>query len=157
MAPQSFEDFNVGDRFTGVGITLSEAQILDFALTYDPQPFHINKEAAERDYPYAGLIASGFQTLAVHFRSVYQTGFLVAGMGAPGMEDVRWLLPVRPGDTLTGHAEVLETRMSSKRPDRGYLKTKHWTTNQHGETVMDYEATIIVRTQAGQTGLQAAS
>ena len=99
MSKRYWEDFEVGERFVGPGITLSEAQILEFALMYDPQPFHIDREAAAES-PFGGLIASGFQTLAIGFRSFYQTGAINhASIGSPGFDALRWLKPVRPGHT----------------------------------------------------------
>ena len=152
MTDRCFEDFAIGDRFTSPGITVSEGQILDFALAYDPQPFHLDKLAAERDYPYGGLIASGFHTLAITFRALYQTGWLAGcGIGSPGMERVNWLVPVRPDDTLVSHAEILDAKSNPAKPDRGYIKTRQWATNQHGETVIELWATVMVRTRQGVT------
>jgi len=110
MGERYFDDFEVGERFTSRGVTLSESQILDFALAYDPQPFHLDKEAAAAS-PYAGLIASGFQTLALGFRMFYQANVINAcSMGSPGMAELRWLAPVRPSDTLHTVAEVKDRR-----------------------------------------------
>ena len=107
-----FDDFDIGQTFRSKGATLSEAQILDFPFTYDPQPFHLDVAAA-REGPFGGLIASGFQTLAVAFRLFYQEKVINAcSMGSPGMDHLRWLAPVRPGDTLFVRAEVLEKRLS---------------------------------------------
>ena len=98
---------------------MSEAQILDFALAYDPQPFHLDRTAAEAS-PYGGLIASGFQTLALAFRMFYQEKVINAcSMGSPGMSELRWLGPVRPGDTLRTEAEVLSTRPSRSKAGPG--------------------------------------
>ena len=102
-----FEDFKPGDRFESAGKTLSEAEILDFAWRYDPQPIHMDKVAAEAG-PYGGLIASGFQTLLTSFRLLWQTNLLdAASLGSPGIEELKWTKPVRPGDTLHTVIEVL--------------------------------------------------
>ncbi|MSP68225.1 MAG: MaoC family dehydratase [Alphaproteobacteria bacterium] len=136
MGDYYFEDFNVGDRFQSRGKTITESEILEFALKYDPQPFHMDVEAAKAG-PYGGLIASGFQTLALSFRLFFQEGILAAaGAGSPGMEELRWLKPVRPGDTIRCVMEVLEVRPSGSRPDRGTAKVRYSTLNQVGETVM---------------------
>ncbi len=136
--PQYFEDFEVGRTFESPGATLSEAQILDFAWTWDPQPFHIDRDAASRS-PFGGIISSGFQTLALSFRLIYSTGYITASsMGSPGLDELRWLAPVRPDDTLHVIAEVLERKPSSSKPDRGMVRIKYATINQHGDTVMTF-------------------
>jgi acyl dehydratase len=140
-----FEDFAVGQRFRTAGVTLSEAQILDFAWTYDPQPFHIDKEAAAAS-PYGGIIASGFQTLLVSFRLIYQERIInAASLGSPGLDHLRWLKPVRPGDTLHVEAEVHEVRPSRSRPDRGTAVIAYRVVNQGQEPVMSYRAVHLLR------------
>lgn len=140
-----FEDFAVGQRFQTRGATLSEAQILDFALQWDPQPFHIDKLAAARS-PYGGLIASGFQTLCVAFRLVYQERIInAASLGAPGIDEMRWHLPVRPDDTIRVEGEVVEVRPSRSRPDRGTVTIAYTVVNQHGDKVMSFRIPHILR------------
>jgi acyl dehydratase len=140
-----FEDFPVGRTFRTRGATLTEAQILDFAWQWDPQPFHLDTEAAA-DWGYGGLIASGFHTLLIGFRLVAQENVWInCSLGSPGMDEVRWLLPVRPGDTLHVEAEVLEARESASKPDRGIVKIRYATLNQKGETVMTMLGTQIFR------------
>ena len=144
-SPLYFDDFTVGQRFKSRGATLSEAQILDFAWQYDPQPFHLDREAAA-EWGYDGLIASGFQTMLVGFRLFFQENvWTAASLGSPGMDEVRWLLPVRPGDTLHTVAEVLETRASRSKPDRGIIKMRYEIYNQRDEMVMSLIATKIFR------------
>ncbi|RMD65091.1 MAG: MaoC family dehydratase [Alphaproteobacteria bacterium] len=155
MEARFFDDFEVGERFVSPGITVSEAQILDFALTYDPQPFHINKEAAV-EFPYGGLIASGFQTLALGFRAFYQANVINhCSLGSPGMDKVRWLLPVRPGDTLHTEAEVRAKRPSRSRPDRGIVHMAYEIKNQNDDVVMTFTTIHILRRRpdrrAGET------
>jgi acyl dehydratase len=143
-----FDDFVVGQRFKSRAMTLSEAQILDFAWAYDPQPFHIDKLAAAEG-AYGGLIASGFQTLAIAFRLFYQESILVeASLGSPGIDELRWLKPVRPGDTLHTEAEVLEKRASKSKPDRGVLRMGYTAVNQDGEGVLSYTIIHILRRRA---------
>ncbi len=145
MTGRYWEDFEVGERFVGPGISLSEAQILDFALMYDPQPFHIDREAAAES-PFGGLIASGFQTLALGFRSFYQTGAINhASIGSPGFDELRWLKPVRPGDTLHTEMEVKSKRASKSKPDRGTLHLTWEVKNQRGETVLNLIAIQLLR------------
>lgn len=144
MTDRYFDDFEVGERFVSRGVTLSEAQILDFALAYDPQPFHLDRTAAEAS-PYGGLIASGFQTLALAFRMFYQEQVINAcSMGSPGMSELRWLGPVRPGDTLRTEAEVMTTRPSRSKPDRGSVEMAFSVKNQRDEVVMTFRTTIIL-------------
>ncbi len=145
------DDFRPGQRFTTAGATLSEAQIMAFAFEWDPQPFHIDKLAAAES-PYGGIIASGFHTLLVAFRLILQERiFNAASMGSPGMEEIRWRLPVRPDDTLHVEAEVLEVRPSKSRPDRGTVRIAYTVLNQHGEAVMTFTVThILRRAEAGR-------
>ncbi len=145
MTERYLDDFEIGERFVGVGITLSEAQILDFALTYDPQPFHIDREAAAES-PFGGLIASGFQTLALGFRSFSQAGAINhASIGSPGFDELRWLKPVRPGDTLHTEVEVKSVRASRSKPDRGVLHLAWEVKNQTGDVVMTVAAIQLLR------------
>ena len=98
MHTRWFEEFTVGETFESRGATLTESQIVDFALTYDPQRMHVNAAAAA-DGMFGGLIASGFQTLALGFRLFFDLGLIErSNIVGPGMDEVRWLAPVRPGD-----------------------------------------------------------
>jgi acyl dehydratase len=143
-----FEDFHVGRRFATRGVTLSEAEIVDFALKYDPQPFHIDKVAAAKS-PYGGLIASGFQTLSAAFRMVIQQNvFTECSMGSPGMDELRWHKPVYPGDTLHAEFEVVHAEPSKSRPDRGRVRMAYAVKTQRGDAVMTFTATQIFRTRA---------
>ena len=139
-----FEQYSVGDTFKSAGVTFTESGIIDFALQHDPQPFHIDVAAAEKSQ-YKGLIASGFQTMSLVFRMYIQEGYLKHGMGSPGMDELRWLLPVRPGDTLHMETEVLSTRASNTRTDRGYVEIFCRYVNQRDETVMTLRVTQIIR------------
>ena len=143
------DDLAPGDRFESRGMTLTEADIIAFARAWDPQPFHIDAEAA-RTSPFGGLIASGFQTLAAAFRVLYQTGFLVdASLGGPGIDELRWTAPVRPGDTLSTIATVKEVTPSRSKPDRGVLRLGVEARNQRGETVMTCTFIILVKRRPG--------
>jgi len=138
-----FEDFSPGQSFTTGSRQLSEADIIEFASQWDKQFFHLDPEAAKASI-YGGLIASGFHTLVVAFDLVVRANIWnESSRGSPGMENLRWLIPVRPGDTLTVRAEVVETRPSRTRDDRGYVTWDHTTLNQHGEVVMTFRSTGI--------------
>ncbi len=157
MTARYFEDFTLGERFRSRGVTLTESQILDFALRYDPQPFHLDREAAAESH-FGGLIASGFQTLALSFRMIYQEQiFNACSVGSPGMDELRWLHPVRPGDTLTCEVEVAELRHSRSRPDRGLARLAYTTFNQDGTAVMSFTATHIFLCRPPAEGPVAAS
>jgi acyl dehydratase len=140
-----FEDFTPGREFRTDGVTVTESQILDFALAFDPQPFHLDAEAAKQSI-FGGLIASGFHTMALTFRLFAQTRALAASsLGSPGVDELRWLRPVRPGDTLRATVQVLEQRPSTSKPDRGIVRL-HWSTlNQRGEPVLTMTSMQLVR------------
>ena len=148
MNDRYFDDFAVGNRLTTRGVTVTESMIIDFALTYDPQPFHIDVEAA-RQSNYGGLISSGFQTLALGFRMVLETGiFRAASMGSPGFDELRWLLPVRPGDTLHTELEVMEKTPSKSKPDRGILRVAYRIRNQRNEDVLTFLSMHLLKRRA---------
>lgn len=145
MDTRFLDDLAPGQRFTSPGLTLSEAEIIDFAWRYDPQPFHLDTTAAA-DSPYGGLIASGFQSLAICFRLFIQSGVLAeSSMGSPGIDELRWLAPVRPGDTLHSEIEVLEVRPSNSKPDRGIARLKYQAVNQRGEAVLSFIVNHLLR------------
>ena len=132
------DDFKVGEIFSTEGITITESEIIRFAMQYDPQSFHLDVTAALKS-PYKGLIASGFHALSICFRMFIQKGVLAAcSIGSPGIDEVRWLAPVRPGDTLRTETEVLEIKPSSSKPDRGILRMRYAGINQRGEKVISF-------------------
>ena len=131
-----FDDMSVGDTFESGGITLTEGAIIDFALTHDPQPFHIDKVAAKASI-FGGLIASGFQTIALTFRLFRDTGVLTGtNLGGHGMDVVRWLAPVFPGDTLHARVTVEALTPSRSKPDRGTVRFRYRTYNQDDVEVL---------------------
>ena len=145
MTDRYLDDFEIGERFVTRGATLTESMIIDFGLRYDPQPFHIDMEAA-RQSNYGGLIASGFQTLALGFRLVLETGiFRASSMGSPGFDELRWLRPVRPGDTLHTELEVLEKKPSASKPDRGILRVLYRIKNQKQEEVLTFRSMHLLK------------
>lgn len=153
MSDRYLEDFELGECFRSRGVTFTEASIIDFALKYDPQYFHIDTEAAAAS-PFGGLIASGFQTLAQTFRVWLDEGVLAkCSIGAPGIDELRWIAPVRPGDTLHMEAEVIEIRPSSSKPDRGSVRFAYAAVNQRGETVMTLSvAQLVIRRSSESAG-----
>ncbi len=139
-----FETIEPGDVLELGRRTVTEAEILAFAHEFDPQPFHIDAEAAAQSI-FGGLIASGWHTCALTMRLMVD-GYLsrAASLGSPGVEQIRWLRPVRPGDTITARIVVLEVRASQSKPDRGAVRMRTEVTNQAGEMVMTMESTGLI-------------
>ena len=130
-----FEDFEPG-RIIAVGSrTLGEEEIIAFARQFDPQPFHVDHDAAAKSM-FGGIIASGWHTCSIMMRMMVD-GFLsqAASLGSPGVDEIRWIKPVRAGDTIAVTTTVLDARASSSKPDRGVVHTMWEAKNQHGETV----------------------
>ncbi|MCW2236615.1 MaoC family dehydratase [Azospirillum canadense] len=146
MAGRYFEDFRIGDVIETEGATVTESQIMDFAQRFDPQPFHMDAVAASEG-PFGGVIASGFHTLSLSFRLFRDTGVITGtSLGGSGGDELRWLRPVRPGDTLRVRAEVVEAT-PSRRGDRGTVRLAYTTLNQHGEAVMTITLHHIIATR----------
>jgi acyl dehydratase len=136
-----FEDYVPGLTVDCGTFTLSEAEIIAFAKEYDPQPFHVDPAAAAAG-PVGGLIASGWHTTSMMMRLLVER-FISGetGLGAGGIDEIRWPRPVRPGDTLHVRASVLDARRSRSKPDRGIVVSAMEIANQDGETVMTMKAT----------------
>lgn len=118
-----FEDYEVDATYVLGEFSLSEAEIMDFARRFDPQPFHIDREAAAQSH-FGGIIASGWHTASAMMRVVVEHFIsAVAGMGSPGVDEIRWLKPVRPGEPLTVQVTIERARRSVSKPDRGLLHT----------------------------------
>ena len=144
MSGRYYEDFTVGEEMMTVGVTLTEDAIIDFAYRYDPQPFHINKEAAAASH-FGGLIASSWHTQILAFRQVIDSGFLGnASMGSPGCDELRFHHPVRPGDTVRTRLRVLDKRTSRTRDDRGYVTVQFDIQNQNDDTVIAWRGIQII-------------
>ena len=146
-----FEDYRPGLVVTGGPVTVSEAEILDFARRYDPQPMHTDLAAAKAGQ-FGGLIASGWHTAALTMRLV-ATEFLSpeSGLASPGIDELRWLKPVRPGDALSLRATVTEARPSRSKPDQGVVRSLVEIVNQHGEVVMSLRPISIIRRRPGSS------
>ncbi|MFM0478534.1 MaoC family dehydratase [Paraburkholderia strydomiana] len=132
----SYEDMTVGST-TEIGKhTFTRDEIVEFAEKFDPQPFHLNEAAAEKS-PFRGLVASGWHTCSVMMGMLVRNVLADStSMGSPGIDEIRWLKPVRVGDTITMTNSVLDKRISESKPDRGIVSTQWAGINQHGETVV---------------------
>ena len=131
-----WEDFKVGEVEPIGGKRVDQDEIIAFARQYDPQPFHID-EAAAKQSMYGGLIASGWHTCAMVMRMMCDAYMLrSASVGSPGIDNLKWLKPVRPGDTINARRTTLETRESKSKPDIGIVNNLWEVFNQDGEMVM---------------------
>lgn len=145
-----FADYPVGSVWELGSVALSEAEIVEFARRYDPQPFHVDAAAAAAS-PFGGLIASGWQTCAAMMRLLVE-GFLspASSLGSPGVDELRWLRPMRPDVGHALRAEVIEARVSRSRPDRGLIRTRLELTDPTGAVVLSVVAWNLIRRGAGQ-------
>lgn len=144
-----YEDIEIGtvQRFGSKVVTREE--VIDFAGKYDPQPFHLDDEAAAQTY-FGRLSASGWHTGSMAMRMMVDNmkEHRQAGLGSPGIDELRWLKPVYPGDTLRCESEVLEKRRSESRPEMGIFKSKLTVLNQHDEPVMTMRSTGLIQVRA---------
>jgi acyl dehydratase len=134
-----FEDFFPGQDIDLGTRSVTEEEIIEFATRFDPQPFHVDKDAAAQSI-YGGVIASGWHTCSMMMRLVVD-GLMAksSSMGSPGLDGVRWLAPVRAGDTLNVRYRTTRVKASNSKPDRGVVWSKWVAINQHGETVCTVE------------------
>ncbi|MCM2308961.1 MAG: MaoC family dehydratase [Sulfuritalea sp.] len=134
-----WEDFPVGKVSEFGHMTVSVEEIIDFAGKFDPQPFHLSEEGGKNSL-FGGLCASGWHTCAMAMRMMCD-GYILesASLGSPGLENIRWLKPVRPGDTLHVRSVVLEARPMDSKPHVGLLRVRTEVLNQHNEEVMQME------------------
>lgn len=146
-----FEDIAIGDTVGFGPLTVSREEIVAFASEYDAQPFHLSDEAAAATH-FGSLSASGWHTTALFMKMFVaemqrMPGRQEASLGAIGIDELRWLQPVRPGDTLRGTSEVLEKKASRSRPEMGVVKTRITLLNQEDEPVMTMMPIILFRTR----------
>lgn len=140
-----FEDYVPGSILEYGTIGLSEAEIIAFAMQFDPQYFHVDPEAAKGG-PYGGLIASGWHTAAVTMRLIVEHYLPKdASLGSPGIDEIRWTRPVRPGDSLSIRISILEARRSTSKPDRGVVRALIEVLNQDRECVMTMKGMNLMR------------
>jgi acyl dehydratase len=145
MNERYLEDLHVGDRFGSGTFAVTEQGIVDFAEDFDPQPFHLDLDAARRSV-FRGLAASGWHTAAMSMK-LFVSGELQLAGGSIGLgvDELEWPRPVRPGDILRLQTEILEVRPSRSKPDRGIIRIRNVTTNQDGEVVQSFLASVLVR------------
>lgn len=153
MAKYYFEDFKVGDRWEFGTWSLSKEELIAFAREYDPQPIHTDEGAASRT-AFGGVIASGWQTILECVR-LFVDGLMrdTAGLASPGLDELRWFKPVRPGDVITAGAEVVEVAESRSSPDRGHVHFRIYGVDESGETVLSTKGLFFVaRRSPARTG-----
>ena len=145
MTDRYFEDYQPGAVFTAGTIAVSEAEIIEFAGKFDPQEMHTDPAAAARGH-FGGLIASGWHTAALMMR-LFTEHFLspVSSLASPGLDELRWLKPVRPGDALSLRVTILEARRSRSRPQQGVIRSFVEVLNQAGEVVMSLKPISLIR------------
>ncbi|ARQ00243.1 acyl dehydratase [Pseudorhodoplanes sinuspersici] len=139
------DDLVVGQRFETESMTVTEADIIAFAKQFDPQYYHVDPVAAQKS-AFGGLIASGFHTLSASMRLFFDLNLWPeAIIASPGMEHVKWLKPLRPGDTIRAAADVVDVRMSSSKPDRGVVTMDHPCWNQADEMILTFRCAHMLR------------
>ena len=146
-----FEDLTVGDETYMGRYEVTRDEVIDFALKYDPQPFHLSDEAAAKTH-FGRLAASGWHTcamtMAVIARSVVETE--QAGLGSPGVDELRWVKPVFPGDTLHVRSKIVELRPSRSKPQIGSFRSQCIVTNQNDEPVLTFTSIVLMRRRPPQ-------
>src|SRR5438874_2468732 len=143
MKEHYFDDLKMGDRFQSEPLNVTEKQLIEFAHKFDPQMFHLSRKRAERTI-FKGLVASGWHTAAITMRLFVQTLNFAEGAVGLGVDELRWPNPVRPGDALRVETEIVDLRPSKSKPDRGIVRIRNVTTNQHGEIVQTMFASALV-------------
>ena len=147
-----FESYVQGSVFEFGPVEIEEEEMLEFARRYDPQPFHTDPEAAKKS-PYKGLIASGWQTCSFVMRALVEHYFSpISSLGSPGVDEIRWILPVCPGDLLMVRATIIETKLSRSKPDRGIVRTFIETINQQEDIVMSFRSVNFMLCRGSFTG-----
>ena len=145
VADRYFEDYVAGAVYEYGFTRVTEAEILAFAERFDPQPIHVNAQFAASG-PFGGLIASGWHTASIAMRLIVDHYLSqVASLASPGIDELRWPTPVRPGDTLRLRTTIVETRPSRSKPDRGLVRTRAELLNQHDQTTLSLIAMNLIR------------
>jgi acyl dehydratase len=139
-----FEDYSVGTTYDCGSVTVTQEAIIVFATHYDPQAMHVDPDLAAAG-PFGTVIASGWHTVSLMMRLLVDNFLPVNGLAAPGIDELRWPQPVRPGDTLTLHVTIQQARRSRTKPDRGLVHSLIEVFNQHGEVVMTMKPMNLVR------------
>ena len=146
-----FEDLHVGEETDFGSYAVTREEVIEFARKYDPQPFHLSDEEAAKTH-FGRLSASGWHTCAMTMAVIARHGVedQQAGLGSPGIDELRWRRPVYPGDTLHVRGKIIDKRPSRSRPDMGSFSTETIVTNQHGEPVMTYRSIVLIRRRPGE-------
>lgn len=141
-----FEDLEVGAETDFGTYEVTREEVIEFASKYDPQPFHLSDEAAAKTH-FGRIAASGWHTAAMTMAVIARkvVGEKQAGLGSPGIDELRWLKPVYPGDTLHVRGEILDKRESRSKPDIGSFRTKTTVTNQDNVPVMTFISIVLIR------------
>lgn len=141
-----FEDMEIGAKASYGRYEVTREEVIEFASKYDPQPFHLDDEAAAQTY-FGRLSASGWHTCAMTMSMMVEhfTKEQTASLGSPGIDELRWLKPVYPGDTLRVEAELIEKRQSKSKPHMGFTKSRQTVFNQHDEPVLSMISNGIVK------------
>ena len=143
-----FEDFEIGLVFNTASKKITKNEIISFAKNYDPQDFHIDENKAKKG-PFGTLVSSGFMTLGISFTQFFETGVVKdTGMGAWGIDELRWTFPVYPNDELKSEVKVIEKKLSSKNPSKGTVRTLNTVTNQDDKVVMTWIANFLIKTKS---------
>jgi|SRR3954454_7575856 acyl dehydratase len=146
-----FEDYTVGTTYICGSFTMSEDEIIEFAASYDPQMMHVDPVLAASG-PFGEVIASGWHTVGLAMRLLVENFLPHNGLASPGIDELRWLRPVRPGDTLTLQVTVTEARRSRSKPDRGLINTFMEVLNQDNQVVMTMRPMNFVRVRTPMEG-----
>jgi acyl dehydratase len=150
MTERWFEDYVVGRTAEHGSIRVDENELVEFGRRFDPQPFHVDRESAAAG-PYGGLIASGWHTCALMMRLLAQEYLSpVSSLGSPGVDELRWIRPVRPGDELFLRTTVTEARLSRSKPDRGLVRTQVELVDSSGDVVLRLLAMNLIRSRPAQ-------
>ncbi|MBA3668609.1 MAG: MaoC family dehydratase [Sphingomonas sp.] len=141
-----FEDLVIGTETEFGTYDVTREEVIDFARKYDPQPFHLSDEAAAKTH-FGRIAASGWHTAAMTMGVIARrvVDEERAGLGSPGIDELRWKKPVYPGDTITVRGKILEKTPSRSKPEIGSFRTETTVTNQHGETVMTFTSIVLMR------------
>ncbi|MBO6526730.1 MaoC family dehydratase [Erythrobacter sp.] len=148
---QFYEDIEIGKRRSFGRYEVTREEVIEFASKYDPQPFHLDDEAAAQTH-FGRLSASGWHTCSMTMAMMVENMAKEksAGLGSPGVDNLRWKKPVYPGDTLRCETEIFEKRRSASRPEMGIFKTRIRTFNQHDEIVLEMQSNGLIRTRHPQ-------
>ena len=148
-----FEDLEEGSETYFGSYDVTREEVIDFARKYDPQPFHLSDEAAAKTH-FGRLAASGWHTCAMTMAVIARkvVGEEQAGLGSPGLDELRWLKPVYPGDTLHVHGRIVDKTPSRSKPEIGSFRTETTVTNQDGAPVMRFTSIVLIRRRPAEAG-----